>query len=30
VITEAVLIIDAEFPVTAEPSTWGKVKALYR
>jgi hypothetical protein len=30
VITEAVFIIDAEFPVAVEPSTWGKVKALYR
>jgi len=29
-VTEAVLIIDAEFPVATEPSTWGKIKALYR
>jgi hypothetical protein len=29
-VTEAVLIIDAEFPVATEPSTWGRVKALYR
>ena len=29
-ITEAVLIIDGEFPIRAQPSTWGKVKALYR
>jgi hypothetical protein len=29
-ITEAVLIVDAEFPVAVEPSTWGKIKALYR
>jgi hypothetical protein len=30
VITEAVFIIDAEFPIAAEPTTWGRVKALYR
>jgi len=29
-VTEAVLIVDAEFPVATEPSTWGKIKALYR
>jgi hypothetical protein len=29
-VTEAVLIIDAEFPVATEPSTWGRIKALYR
>jgi hypothetical protein len=29
-ITEAVFIIDAEFPVAVEQSTWGKIKALYR
>jgi len=30
IITEAVFIVDAEFPVAVERSTWGKVKALYR
>jgi hypothetical protein len=29
-ITEAVLIVDAEFPNPVETSTWGKIKALYR
>lgn len=29
-VTEAVLIIDAEFPVAVESSTWGRIKALYR
>jgi len=29
-ITEAVLIIDAAFPFAVEPSTWGRIKALYR
>jgi hypothetical protein len=29
-ITEAVLLLDAEFPIAVEPSTWGRVKALYR
>lgn len=29
-VTEAVLIIDAEFPVPVESSTWGRVKALFR
>ena len=29
-VTEAVLIIDAEFPIPVEPSTWGRIKALYR
>jgi hypothetical protein len=29
-VTEAVLIVDAEFPVAIESSTWGKIKALYR
>lgn len=29
-ITEAVFIIDAEFPIATEASTWGKIKALYR
>ena len=30
VINEAVLIIDAEYAIKTEPSTWGKIKALYR
>ena len=30
VVTEAVFIIDADFPILVEPSTWGKIKALYR
>lgn len=30
VITEAVFIIDADFPIPIEASTWGKIKALYR
>jgi hypothetical protein len=29
-VTEAVLILDAEFPVAIESSTWGRIKALYR
>jgi hypothetical protein len=29
-VTSAVLIIDAEFPIRTEPTTWGRVKALYR
>lgn len=29
-ITEAVLIVDAEFTLAVEPSTWGRIKALYR
>lgn len=29
-VTEAVLIVDAEFPVSIEASTWGAIKALYR
>jgi hypothetical protein len=29
-VTEAVLIIDAEFPIAIESSTWGRIKALYR
>jgi hypothetical protein len=29
-VTEAVLIIDAEFPLAVQPSTWGSIKALYR
>jgi hypothetical protein len=29
-VTEAVLIVDADFPIAVEPSTWGKIKALYR
>ena len=29
-VTEAVLIVDAEFPLSIETSTWGKIKALYR
>ena len=30
VVEEAVLIIDAEFPVSIDASTWGAIKALYR
>jgi len=30
IVEEAVLIIDAEFPVAIETSTWGAIKALYR
>lgn len=29
-VTEAVLVIDAEFVVPTAPTTWGRVKALYR
>jgi hypothetical protein len=29
-IIEAVLIVDAEFTLAVEPSTWGRIKALYR
>jgi hypothetical protein len=29
-VTEAVLIVDAEFPIRTEASTWGRIKALYR
>jgi hypothetical protein len=29
-VTEAWLIVDAEFPLAVEASTWGRVKALYR
>jgi hypothetical protein len=29
-ITEAVLILDADFPVAVQPSTWGRIKSLYR
>jgi len=29
-ITEAVLIVDAEFTLAVEASTWGRIKALYR
>ncbi len=28
-VTEAVLTIDAEFPVPVEPTSWGRIKALY-
>jgi hypothetical protein len=28
-VTEAVLLIDADFPVPADQSTWGRIKALY-
>lgn len=30
VLDEAVLIIDADFPVPVATSTWGRIKALYR
>jgi hypothetical protein len=30
IVTEAVLVIDAEFPIAVQPSTWGRIKALYR
>jgi len=30
VITEAVLLVDGEFPIAVETSTWGRIKALYR
>jgi hypothetical protein len=29
-VTEAVLIVDAEFPIAVEQSTWGHIKSLYR
>jgi hypothetical protein len=29
-VTEAVLIIDGDFPIATETSTWGRIKALYR
>ena len=29
-VTEAVLIVDAEFAVPVDETTWGRVKALYR
>lgn len=29
-VTEAVFIIDGEFPALIEPTTWGRIKALYR
>ena len=29
-VTEAVFIIDAEFPDLIKPTTWGQIKALYR
>jgi hypothetical protein len=28
-VTEAVLIVDAEFPVPVEATTWGRIKALF-
>jgi hypothetical protein len=28
-VTEAVLVIDADFPVAVDESTWGRIKALY-
>jgi hypothetical protein len=30
VVTEVTLFVDGEFPLLVEPSTWGRVKALYR
>ena len=29
IVSEAVLIIDAEFPVPTEKSTWGRIKAIF-
>jgi hypothetical protein len=29
-VTEAVLLVDGEFPVATEGSTWGSIKALFR
>ncbi len=29
-ITEGTLLLDAEIPIPVEPSTWGRVKALFR
>jgi hypothetical protein len=28
-VSEAVLYVDADFPVPAESNTWGRIKALY-
>ena len=28
-VEEAVLFVDAEFPVAVEPTSWGRIKALY-